>query len=82
MSYAATTLVTLGMALGFWRLVTGPSAQDRLNATAVVGSGVTIWVLIYIFQTNCVMAADVVLLYSILGFASAAIFSFHLRRGD
>ena len=82
MIYAAAGLIFAGMAMAFCRLLIGPSAQDRLNAAGVIAGGVTLYVLTYILETNCLLAADIVLLYAILGFTSTAVFSFYLQRGD
>ena len=80
--WLCTAMVFAGIAMAFLRLMAGPSAQDRLNAVAVIGSGIIIYLLIHIFHENSLLPADIVLLVSILGFSNVAIFSFYLRRGD
>ena len=78
----AFALVAVAIALGFWRLLVGPSAPDRILALDTLAiNAIALLILLGIRLGSC-LYFEAALLIALIGFVSTVALCKYLLRGD
>ncbi|WP_115862593.1 cation:proton antiporter [Halorussus litoreus] len=78
---AAGALVLISLAIAY-RLVRGPTMQDRVIAVNVIGSNIVVIIALVAAATGEASALDIAIVYALLNFLmSIAISKFTVERG-
>lgn len=79
--WIAYALLSLALALGFWRLVQGPSLPDRVVALELIASLTVGFIGVYAVSSGRAPFIDVAMVLAITAFLSAVGFARYLEKG-
>ena len=75
-------LLLIAAAIGFWRVIKGPDAPDRIVATDVVTVILTIIIVLLSIHFESGVFLDVALAFSILAFADILTMAKYFEHGE
>jgi len=78
--YIATGMLILSLVLTLWRLIKGPSLQDRVVSLDLIATAVSGIVLIFIFISGTVRYLDIVLVLSLIIFLGTVAIAKYLNK--
>ncbi|MFN4262294.1 MAG: cation:proton antiporter [Thioalkalivibrionaceae bacterium] len=79
--WIAYATLSLALALGFWRLVQGPSLPDRVVALELIASLTVGFIGVYAISSARAPFIDVAMVLAITAFLSAVAFARYLEKG-
>lgn len=78
----AFALVAVAIALGFWRLLVGPSAPDRILALDTLAINAIALLIVLGIRLGSGLYFEAALLIALIGFVSTVALCKYLLRGD
>ena len=78
----AFALVAVAIALGFWRLLVGPSAPDRILALDTLAINAIALLILLGIRLGSGLYFEAALLIALIGFVSTVALCKYLLRGD
>ncbi len=78
----AFALVAVAIALGFWRLLVGPSAPDRILALDTLAINAIALLILLGIRLGSSLYFEAALLIALIGFVSTVALCKYLLRGD
>jgi multisubunit Na+/H+ antiporter MnhF subunit len=73
-------LLTAAVLLGLARLVQGPTVLDRILAFDLIATSIVGMIVLLSVQWRTALYLELILVFSLLGFAGTVAFVFHLHR--
>ena len=80
--YAAFAFLLIGLALSLWRLIQGPTVQDRIVALDLIASITMGFTLVYSVLINNPMYLDIVIILSLISFIGTVAISTYLKQNN
>lgn len=82
MILAMVMVLVMASAVGFWRVIVGPSVQDRIVAADFVSLLLAVVIVLLGLHYGNAVFLDVVLVYAILLFADILLLSKYFEQGE
>jgi multicomponent Na+:H+ antiporter subunit F len=78
--YLSTILIGLSLLLIFFRIVSGPSTEDRIVGLDLLTSNAIAFIAVYSIQSRTTTFLDVGLILALIAFLGTVAFAFYLER--
>lgn len=79
-TYISTLLIGLSLLLIFYRIVIGPSIEDRIVGIDLLTSNAIAFIAVYSIQSGTTTFLDVGLILALIAFLGTVAFAFYLER--
>ncbi len=79
-TYISTLLIGLSLLLIFYRIVIGPSIEDRIVGIDLLTSNAIAFIAVYSIQSRTTTFLDVGLILALIAFLGTVAFAFYLER--
>jgi multicomponent Na+:H+ antiporter subunit F len=79
-TYISTILIGLSLLLIFYRIVIGPSIEDRVVGIDLLTSNAIAFIAVYSIQSGSTTFLDVGLILALIAFLGTVAFAFYLER--
>ena len=76
------TAVSVGLLLNLWRLISGPTATDRVLAADTMVINVIALIMLFGIQQSTAIYFEAALLFAMFGFVSTVAYCRFMLRGD
>jgi multicomponent Na+:H+ antiporter subunit F len=76
----AIGLIGFSLIIIFYRILAGPSTEDRIVALDLLTSNAIAFIAVYSLQTGSIKFLDVGIIFALISFLGTVAFSFYLER--
>jgi len=78
--YLSTIIIGLSLLLIFYRIISGPSTEDRIVGLDLLTSNAIAFIAVYSIQSGTTTFLDVGLILALIAFLGTVAFAFYLER--
>jgi len=78
--YVSTIIIGLSLLLIFFRIISGPSTEDRIVGLDLLTSNAIAFIAVYSIQSGTTTFLDVGLILALIAFLGTVAFAFYLER--
>ncbi len=78
--YVSTIIIGLSLLLIFYRIISGPSTEDRIVGLDLLTSNAIGFIAVYSIQSGTTTFLDVGLILALIAFLGTVAFAFYLER--